>query len=217
MENVIVKKTFFFIAFLHLLLASPSQAGEAEFGMFVIDPGHGGYDTGIRTPSFTEKEITLELARQVKDILQELDREVILTRKIDHYQSIEQRRTIANRSFPDVFVSIHLSDSDTFSVYTAWYEKKDTELSLKEYYAISSRQRRYLYESGMLSADLADAVKEVTGTRVHRREMPLPLLSSIGAPAVLVEVPSEGFNYETDMLKMASSIVLGLLRYEESR
>ncbi len=210
-----MKKMFIFAIF--ILLAAPLRMEAAELEIFVIDPGHGGYDAGIKTPSIKEKDVTLSLARQLKDILEGLDREVILTRKIDLFQSIEQRRTIANRSGAGVFLSLHLSDSGAFSVYTAWYEKKDRELSLKEYYSISSRQRRFLYESGMVSADLADAIKEVLGAEVHRREMPLPVLSSIGTPAVLIEVPSLGVNYEEEMLRVASSIVLGLLKYEQSR
>lgn len=199
------------------LLSALSSAGAEELSVFIIDPGHGGYDVGIKGTSVKEKELTLSMARQIKEILEGLDREVALTRKIDHYLTIEERRTIANRGEPDLFLSLHMSDSDFFAVYVMWYEKKDLELSLEEYYSIASRQRRYLYESNLLSQQIAGAFKEEWGVKVSLREMPLPILSSIGMPAVLIEVPSRGIDYSGEMLRVASTIVIGLLNYEAAR
>jgi len=215
-----MKKFSFFLAAFVLLAASPAffpkgRAAEAgEIIRFVIDPGHGGYDTGIRAADIREKETTLALAKNIQEILESLDREVVLTRKIDHYLSIEERRAIANQSEPELFLSLHLSDSDTFAIYVMWYEKKDEELSVGDYYAVSSRQRRHLHDSGDLSSVLAKTLKGEFGREVFRRKMPLPILGSIGAPAVVIEAPSRGIDYRREMDRVAGSIVLGLLRYE---
>jgi hypothetical protein len=114
-----------------------------------------------------------------------------------------------------VFLSYHLSDSDTFAVYVMWYAEKDRDLSIQQYYSISSRQRRYIHESGILAAVLEEALWKEFGKEVYHREMSLPALSSIGAPAVLIEFPSRGIDYKEELERVASAIAVALLNYEE--
>jgi N-acetylmuramoyl-L-alanine amidase len=204
-----------FFVLLILALALPQPVSAVVLDDVVVDPGHGGYDTGIRGPEIKEKDITLSIAREMKAILESLDREVVLTRKIDRYLSIEERRAAAGRGSPDLFISLHLSDSEAFAVYIMWYEKRDSQLSMREYYALSSRQRRHLKESAALARELASTLKYEFGTPVYQRKMPLPVLGSIGAPAVFIEVPSRGIDYKGEMGRVAGSMVLGILRYEE--
>lgn len=214
MENVLVSKLFFIFALLLLLVPlEPALAGEID--VVVIDPGHGGYDAGIKSEGVKEKETALVLARKMVEILQGLKKKVYLTRKIDHYLSLGERVSQANLRRPDLFLSIHLSDSEDFAVYITRYEAGDAELTLGEYYALSSRQRRYVYESGLLAGIIEDILKEGLGKKVYHREMPLDLLGSIGALAVLIEVPSRGMDYEEEALRVASTIVLGVLYYEQ--
>lgn len=219
-ENVLMRKFPFFLAAFVFLAASPAffpggRAAEAgEIVRFVIDPGHGGYDTGIRVADVREKEITLALARNIQEILESLERDVVLTRKMDQYLSIEERRAVADQSEPELFLSLHLSDSDTFAVYVMWYEKNDDAMSVRDYYAVSSRQKRYLHDSGDLSSVMAKTLKGEFGKGVFQRKMPLSVLGSIGAPAVVIEAPSRGIDYGREMQRVAGSIVLGLLRYE---
>lgn len=76
----------------------------------VIDPGHGGKDTGLTSPSgIREKNITLKLARQVAQRLED-HYNIILTRSEDRDVQIDQRVFSANLSQADLFVSIHLSN-----------------------------------------------------------------------------------------------------------
>jgi N-acetylmuramoyl-L-alanine amidase len=206
---------FCFIFALFLLLVPSVPALAEGLDIVVIDPGHGGYETGIRSEGIKEKETALEIARKITEIFMGLKKDVYLTRKIDHYLSIDERILQANQWNPAVFLSIHLSDSEDFAVYISRSETGDAELTLGEYYAISSRQRKYLYESGLLAGVIEDMLKEGLEKKVYHREMPLDLLSSIGAPAVLVEVPSRGINYEEETLRVASAIVLGVLYYEQ--
>ena len=75
----------------------------------VIDPGHGGKDPGAMGPNKAkEKEITLAIARQLKQII---DRQpgmrAVLTRSGDYYVGLRDRLNIARRDEADVFVSIH--------------------------------------------------------------------------------------------------------------
>ena len=75
----------------------------------VIDPGHGGHDPGAMGPYHSqEKQVTLAIARQLKQII---DRQpgmhAVLTRTGDYYVGLRERLTIARHCNADVFVSIH--------------------------------------------------------------------------------------------------------------
>ena len=76
-----------------------------------VDPGHGGIDKGAVGPSgLQEKEVTLGLARMLKDYLEEhTDYEVMITRRDDEYLSPKARTGKANHFEADLFLSIHVN------------------------------------------------------------------------------------------------------------
>jgi N-acetylmuramoyl-L-alanine amidase len=74
----------------------------------VIDPGHGGDDTGaIGRKGTREKDITLQIARRVKTLLEKHGIKVILTRNSDKTMDLIDRTKIANAANADLFLSIH--------------------------------------------------------------------------------------------------------------
>lgn len=80
----------------------------------VIDPGHGGKDPGTENLSFnlSEKEITLDIALQLKNLFQKVPGlTVILTREYDQYMTLEERTAIANSNKADLFISIHVNSA----------------------------------------------------------------------------------------------------------
>ncbi|MBI5598679.1 MAG: N-acetylmuramoyl-L-alanine amidase [Deltaproteobacteria bacterium] len=79
----------------------------------VIDPGHGGKDPGAIGPrGLEEKEVTLKIARRLKDELGKLlDSKIILTREKDVYIPLDERTAIANSREADLFVSVHANAS----------------------------------------------------------------------------------------------------------
>jgi N-acetylmuramoyl-L-alanine amidase len=88
-----------------------------QFGLgvktIVIDPGHGGKDSGAIGPNgLKEKDVVLKIAFYLKKILErELGVRVILTRKRDIFVPLVQRPAIANSKKADLFISIHLNAS----------------------------------------------------------------------------------------------------------
>ena len=72
-----------------------------------IDSGHGGTDVGANLEERYEKNDTLNIAKLVKQYLEEQDIKVILTRDVDETVSLEKRCKIANSKKADLFVSIH--------------------------------------------------------------------------------------------------------------
>ena len=78
----------------------------------VIDPGHGGKDSGCRNGRLREKNIVLQVSRLVaKKLKKKLGCEVILTRRGDYFIPLEQRTAFANIKRADLFVSIHVNSS----------------------------------------------------------------------------------------------------------
>jgi N-acetylmuramoyl-L-alanine amidase len=88
---------------------------EGWFGIrtIVVDPGHGGKATGAIGPSgVQEKDLTLELARELKSRLEHrLPVRVVLTRDNDIEVDHDVRTAIANQNQADLFISIHLNSS----------------------------------------------------------------------------------------------------------
>ncbi len=84
-----------------------------KIGRIVIDPGHGGDDTGTVGPSgLQEKDLVLDVSLKLKKLIEEkLGGEVILTRQDDTFIPLETRTAIANESQADLFLSIHANSS----------------------------------------------------------------------------------------------------------
>jgi len=84
-----------------------------KVGRIVIDPGHGGHDTGTIGPSgLQEKDLVLDIALKLKTLVEEkLGSEVLLTRADDTFVALEERTAMANHSQADLFLSIHANSS----------------------------------------------------------------------------------------------------------
>jgi N-acetylmuramoyl-L-alanine amidase len=111
--------------------AQPTASGERslirtlglKIGKIVIDPGHGGHDTGTIGPNgLEEKDLVLDVGRRLGKLLEtRLGAEVVYTRKDDTFIPLETRTAIANQARADLFVSIHANsshDSDARGVET---------------------------------------------------------------------------------------------------
>ena len=85
-----------------------------KIGRIVIDPGHGGHDTGTIGPGgLEEKELVLDVGKHLGKLLEtRLGAEVVYTRKDDTFIPLETRTAIANQQRADLFISIHANSSD---------------------------------------------------------------------------------------------------------
>ena len=116
----------------------------------VIDPGHGGRDTGAIGPhGVREKDVALAIARTLAERLRELGFTVVLTRKDDTYVSLDERTRIANEARADLFVSVHCNAarsrklagvetwtlnvaSDRYATRLATFENADAERTVSD-------------------------------------------------------------------------------------
>lgn len=99
----------------------------------IIDPGHGGADTGALRGSTLEKNLTLEIALKVRKILlEEGMKKVIMTRSGDTTLSLAERVEIANSNKADIYVSIHINasvKSEIKGVETHYYTERGYEVA----------------------------------------------------------------------------------------
>lgn len=80
----------------------------------VLDAGHGGIDGGTTNKALLEKDLTLTVARMVRDRLKAEDLEnieIVMTREKDQWLSLHQRVALANKHAKCYFVSIHFNAS----------------------------------------------------------------------------------------------------------
>ena len=101
--------------------ARPTAAGDRsliralglKIGKIVIDPGHGGHDTGTIGPDgLEEKDLVVDVGRRLGKLLEtRLGAEVVYTRKDDTFIPLETRTAVANQERADLFVSIHANSS----------------------------------------------------------------------------------------------------------
>ena len=81
---------------------------ERKVRTIVIDPGHGGIDSGAKGASISEKDLTLVLARKLRAVLQmRLGATVLLTRDSDIAMDNEARSAVANNNQANLFISLH--------------------------------------------------------------------------------------------------------------
>ncbi|HEX38062.1 MAG TPA: N-acetylmuramoyl-L-alanine amidase [Candidatus Cloacimonetes bacterium] len=184
----------------------------------VLDPGHGGKDSGAVGRHFGtyEKDIVLKITKKVKALLeQNLDVKVLLTRSDDRFVSLGDRTEFANEQHADIFVSIHCNaayntkanGSEVYYLSTAQthearaVEAMENEVikfedpeSIKRYKDLDfilydMRQTEYLNESSELSDMCQKELTRNLGTKDNGvRQANFYVLRGAFMPAILVEV-----------------------------
>jgi N-acetylmuramoyl-L-alanine amidase len=95
------------------LTTAPAQASET-LRTIVLDPGHGGEDTGARGPAgVAEKNIVLDFAETVASSLRAEGFQVVMTRVGDTDPSLDDREAIANAQTDAIFISLHIASTGT--------------------------------------------------------------------------------------------------------
>lgn len=210
----------------------PQIEGPKRFAIksIVIDPGHGGKDPGAigRRSRSKEKDLTLRMARKLRDILQDTGIRVIMTRDSDVFIPLQRRSQIANKSGADLFVSVHINASRTRSLngFECYYLSNATDdnaraleafenSSLRMNEAASAEHSKLLdktlwdmaltenrIESAELASYICDSVDSsfVMGNRGIRSAR-FYVLKYTNIPAVLVEAGYLSNKYEEMKLK----------------
>ena len=155
----------------------------------VIDPGHGGHDTGtISTGGMREKDLVLDVARRLKAYIKNNypDVEVIMTRESDRFVALEERTAIANSKRADLFISIHANASpsrvasgvETFFLSPDRAPAEDLQAAARENARIASDKLTDKPEPMFASVTVGNRVSE---SRELARYIQAGLVRGIGA------------------------------------
>ena len=209
----------------HVDPETPSPPG--PFALVVIDPGHGGQDSGTMKAGMVEKELTLDLAHRLQRQLQERGLATLLTRTDDSYVSLQDRTAMANDQQQCVFVSIHFDEAGRPAATGIETFYAAHPISLPERVAswLPFLQRTSSELPNVESQSLATFIQEslVTHTQAMNRgtrPQQFFVIANVRHPAVLVE---GGFlTNKDDVVKlanndyreqMATAISEGIVRY----
>ncbi|MCZ6678202.1 MAG: N-acetylmuramoyl-L-alanine amidase [Candidatus Poribacteria bacterium] len=182
--------------------ASPTTAQQAEF-LVIIDPGHGGPDTGCRgATGVLEKDIVLDLAKQIEAVCRRYQIGVVLTRDADIERRPTKRINVAKQNRGDLFLSLHGNasfspqakgirlyinnslgglKSESSSAVSDEIPQRDTIIK-----ALS--QEDFLTQSRQFVAILQEELEAFSPSPIPLTESPLATLSGVYMPAVLVEI-----------------------------
>ena len=199
------------VILLGLLIFSPGPGAdsvlalsEADLPLVVIDPGHGGNDSGSQGPDGTqEKTVTLNLAHSISDRMENRCR-VVLTRSDDYRLDISERTAVANRSGAEIFISLHTGASFSRSIRgsSVYYHRRFIESALAAEPSApkslidSSRplswnqiQVKYRTTSERLANLIQNQLNDVRQTPEAKVQgAPLLVLEGADMPAVVIEI-----------------------------
>jgi N-acetylmuramoyl-L-alanine amidase len=105
---------FFSVAMLSSFTMADAWQTKSRVRKIVIDPGHGGHDSGALGKYSSEKQIALEISLKLEELLKEQlpDVELFITRKTDVYHSPIVKANLANQAKGDLFVCIHCNSAE---------------------------------------------------------------------------------------------------------
>ncbi len=225
-----------FLAF--VLLAPPARPlaqplrtahGKKPGFVVVLDPGHGGTDSGAMCGTVMEKDLTLDVALRAELLLRSAGYKTMLTRDGDRYLSLAERAAVANQEKNSLFVSIHFNDGERAAasgVETYFAARQSTVspgilawLTLLQ----PAQSKPLLAKSESLARFLQAALVEHTGA-VNRgiKAEQFYVIANVRHPAALVEGgfitnPSDVTKLATAEYRqqIASAISDGVHRYRE--
>ena len=202
----------------------------STFSVVVLDPGHGGQDSGAMCGGVLEKDLTLDVARRIDRLLDSEGIATLMTRLGDTYVSLADRAAFANRVRNCIFVSIHFNE-----------DNKPVASGVETYYAAHQITAgsflaswlpflwRPLSDSpNVESQNLARFVQEALVARTRAVDRGIQtrqffVIANVTPPAVLIE---GGFlTNKEDISKLASedyrdqiaaAIADGILRYRDA-
>ncbi len=206
----------------------PAPAQKA-FGLVVLDPGHGGNDSGAISGGVLEKDLTLDLAQRVRRLLHEQGFATAMTREGDEFVSLADRADFANQQEECIFVSLHFNEG-----------KREASTGVETYYAADQPesgglsswlpflQRTVSPETNRQSQILADCiqaavVKRTQATNRGSKPEQFYVITRVQHPAVLVEGgfltnKDDAARLETEDYRerLAAAICTGIRQYRDA-
>lgn len=169
----------------------PTTPASARRFFAVVDASHGGDERGAAlTDKLAEKDVTLAIARYLRQELESRGISVLMLRDSDTYLGLDQRAALANNVHPTVFISVHASSQGSgVRLYTALIPSGDENRG--SFLAWDTAQSSFLTASqGALGSVASELQKKLVPVRTL--VAPLRPLNNITAAALAVEVAPPG-------------------------
>lgn len=177
-----------------VFFGNQTHSGPAFFVM--IDASHGGDDQGARLGGrLAEKDVTLALARKIKNELQERGVAVRLLRDSDVTISLEQRAEISNEQRAGAYLAIHAGiPGGGVRVYTPAFGSND-KAAAGRFLSWDNAQEAYVPRSRTLAKGIAGELdkRDITATTLGTQLRPL---NNINAPAIAIELAADPDNVQ---------------------
>ena len=179
--------------------------------LIVIDPGHGGSDSGAEHNGLVEKDLTLDIARRLRTLLLARGWQVKMTRDTDvdvfgvdasAHDELQARCDVANQAGARMFVSVHINSFTSSSLNgTTTYYYKGSDLPLAQ-----AIHRRLIDALGTKD----DGVRKENFYVIHHSSMPATLIETafLSNPDDAALLRSSAF-----LQKVAASIADGIGDY----
>ena len=211
--------------------SKPAQPQTSKpFAVVVLDPGHGGEDSGAMCGGVMEKDLTLDIARRVDRLLDSEGVATLMTRLGDSYVSLADRAAFGNRAKESIFISIHFNE-----------DNKPVASGVETYYAAHQINSGATFASWLPffsrppsnspkpeSQSLAGFIQEALVARTRSVDRGTQakqffVIANVTSPAVLIE---GGFITNKDELsklvsedyrdQLAAAVADGALRYRDA-
>jgi N-acetylmuramoyl-L-alanine amidase len=166
------------------------RAANAYKPLIVLDPGHGGHDSGAIRNGTVEKEVVLAFARTLRDQLRASGRyRVAMTRDSDTFIPLEDRRRFAEERKAALFIAIHADYATTRARGATIYSLRETVAN-----SLTASARRQSANEALSDSELASlkaigrqgpAVKNILADLVGRELESTRDRTSIFARAVI--------------------------------
>ena len=186
-------------------VAIPRNSLTQVFGgrVVAVDPGHGGRDRGVRGPvNLLEKNVALDIAKELKSILGTSGATVVLSRDSDRDVSLRDWTSALLAARPDILVEIHASS--------------EADPMARSYHVFA---RRDSGESRLAAREIASALTERMGivfASIEERDFPaIPHWPAVRVEPVCLTHFVDEANFRAPLFRkrIAQSISNGLSRY----
>ncbi|MFA6714772.1 MAG: N-acetylmuramoyl-L-alanine amidase [Victivallaceae bacterium] len=191
----------------------------------MIDPGHGGKDTGALGAKSREKDFTLELSGKLSSLLMRAGYKVYVTRNSDRFIELKDRPALARRAGADIFISLHankagaktVSGIECFCMTPVGAASTHSRRAGSKTYSGNSNCANNVALAYWMQRSLIGRTKAVDRGLKHARFM---VLKEASCPAVLIETgflsnPAEEKRLGTEWYQwqLAKGILEGVQRY----
>lgn len=182
----------------------------------VIDPGHGGNESGLVIDEHIEKNAVLDIAKALKAVIENGPGKCFLTRGSDMLLSLDDRVKFSSSKNADVFLSLHIGSHENIVIYAPVITGYLPE-SVKPF-LFNKGQDEFMPDTLVLLDAVRKAVAADFGEdMVAVKPLPYSMLSKIEAAALIVELPSfKDADYNAEFRSLiANTLSKGIKNYEE--